>query len=281
VVSWAAQELGVEIGFARWMSFGLPVVVVFLPLTWWLLCGALYRVPSDAAVDSAFAARELRALGRPGRGEAIVLTVFGLAAASWIQRPWLPVPGLSDAGIAVTAALALFVLPVDASRRIFAMDWETAVRLPWGVLILFGGGLSLAAALERNGVGTWLGASVAAWSGLPEALVIVLVVSLVILLTELTSNTATAATLVPILGGIAPGLGIPPLVLVIPAGLAASCAFMLPVATPPNAVVFGSGVIRVGDMVRAGAGLNVVGVALISLLTYVAILPILRMMGAA
>ncbi|MFH1532615.1 MAG: SLC13 family permease [Pseudomonadota bacterium] len=150
----------------------------------------------------------------------------------------------------------------------FVMDLTTARRVPWGILLLFGGGLSLAAALDATGVGAWLGSLVAGMERLPGPLLVVLVTTLVIFLTELTSNTATTASLVPILAGVAPGLGVPPLLLVVPAAIAASCAFMMPVATPPNAIVFGSGRLTIRQMARTGFSLNLLGIVLIPLLMY-------------
>jgi sodium-dependent dicarboxylate transporter 2/3/5 len=163
----------------------------------------------------------------------------------------------------------LFVIPVRPRERVFAMDWSTAVRLPWGILILFGGGLSLAAAIGANGVAEFLGAQVTTFGGAPTIVVVLVVVTAIIFLTELTSNTATTATLVPILAAVSPGLGLPPTLLIIPAAIAASCAFMMPVATPPNAIVFASGQVTIAQMCKAGLWLNLIGIALITLLAFV------------
>jgi sodium-dependent dicarboxylate transporter 2/3/5 len=278
LASWAERELGSPITFARWMGVGIPIVVIFLPITWWLLTRVLHPVHMDSFGDSAGSARSaLAALGPVGRGERIAGAVFAAAALAWMSRPWLvaievggvrPLAGLSDTGIAIGAALSLFVIPVSWRDRVFAMDWETARELPWGVLVLFGGGLSLASALRANGVSDWIGYQVSGLAGAPPILLVAAVAATVILLTELTSNTATTAALIPILGGMAPGLGIAPLELAVPAALAASCAFMLPVATPPNAIVFGSGRVTVPEMARAGVALNVVGVFIITGVTY-------------
>jgi sodium-dependent dicarboxylate transporter 2/3/5 len=211
-----------------------------------------------------------------------LVAVFAAMAAAWICRPVLVklgATGLSDAGIAIAAALALFAIPVNARKREFTMDWETAVRLPWGVLILFGGGLSLAAAIRSNGVGEFLGAQVGAMSSVPAPIIVIAAVALVIFLTELTSNTATTATLLPILAGLAPALGLPPLLLLVPVAIAASCAFMLPVATPPNAVVFSSGRVPMPVMIRAGLWLNILGIALIPTLAYLVARPVLGIGG--
>ncbi|MFT4572772.1 MAG: sodium-dependent dicarboxylate transporter 2/3/5 [Candidatus Binatia bacterium] len=184
-----------------------------------------------------------------------------------------PLAGLSDAGIAVLAALVLFVAPADRHQSV--LDWSTASRLPWGILVLFGGGLSLASAIRTNGVGEWLGAQAGSLVGLPTLAVVIGVVACMVFLTELTSNTASTAALVPILAAVAPGLGIEPFQLIVPATIAASCAFMLPVATPPNAVIFGSERIELQQMIRAGLWLNFVAIAMITFFTYAVIVPVL------
>ena len=274
-VAFLRDNLGREIGFLQWMSVGVPLVVVFLPLTWLLLVRVLHPVPREPLLGGGFSRAAWEALGPVKAGERWTFVVFVLTATAWVARPWLqqlqlaggaPLAGLSDAGIAMTAALLLFVLPVDRRRRIFAMDWPTATQLPWGVLLLFGGGLSLAAAVEGNGVGAYLGASVQGLAGMPPWVVVLAVTTLIIFLTELTSNTATAVTFIPVLSGIAAGLGFAPAQLVIPAALAASSAFMLPAATPPNAIVFGSGYLTIPQMARAGLWLNGVGIVLVTLL---------------
>ncbi len=275
LASFARDALGVEISFVRWMGVGLPLVAIFLPLTWWLLTRYLFPVRgghaqgAEALLKSAYAE-----LGPPRRAEWMVLGVLALTAGAWILRPLLP-GNLSDPGIAMIAAVSLFVLPARPSKGIFLMDWRTAERLPWGVLVLFGGGLSLSAAIRANGVDQWLGAQVGAGVGLPAWCLVLGVTAGVIFLTEITSNTATAATLIPLLASVAPSLGLSPLHLVVPAAVAASYAFMLPVATPPNAVVFGSRLLTVREMCRAGIWLNLAGVAIITALTYAVALPLL------
>ena len=176
----------------------------------------------------------------------------------------------------MVAALALFVVPVDVKRRIFVMNWETAVKLPWGILLLFGGGLSLAAAIRANGVGEYIGHQLAFLSGIPTLLLVMAVIALVIYLTELTSNTATTATFIPILAALGPVFDLHPYMLIVPAAIAASCAFMLPVATPPNAIIFGSGHVTIQQMIRAGFWLNLMGVVLITMLVYTVMM---RMLG--
>lgn len=282
LLSFLSAELGRSISFATWMLIGLPVVALMLPVTWWLLVHRLFPIPADRLEGGrAIFARELEALGSPSRAERIVAGVFGGVCLFWLGRPLLasleiagarPFAGLADAGIAMAGVLVLFCAPDGRGGRV--LDWETAVRLPWGVLILFGGGLTLAAAIGRNGVDDWIGAQSAVLAGLPPLVVVVGVIAGMVFLTELTSNTASTAALVPILAALAPGLGVSPLALVIPAALAASFAFMLPVATPPNAVVFGSGRVEVRDMLRAGLRLNLIGIVVIAVTTFVVTLPL-------
>lgn len=286
LASFIQSNLGQEISFVRWMGVGLPLVAVFLPLTWLMLTRVLYplravRIEGSREVTE----KAYRELGSMSRGERVVLAVFLLAALSWIARPLLiqvqigdlqPLAGLSDPVIAMVAALALFVVPVDVKRRIFVMNWETAVKLPWGILLLFGGGLSLAAAIRANGVGEYIGHQLAFLSGIPTLLLVMAVIALVIYLTELTSNTATTATFIPILAALGPVFDLHPYMLIVPAAIAASCAFMLPVATPPNAIIFGSGHVTIQQMIRAGFWLNLMGVVLITMLVYTVMM---RMLG--
>jgi sodium-dependent dicarboxylate transporter 2/3/5 len=275
-----------EISFARWLGIGLPLVVLFLPVAWLLLTRVIYPVRLTAIEGgAAFIRAELCKLGPAGRGEWTTCLVFAVTATAWILRPVLvtlewpggsrPLAGLTDAGVAMTGALLLFVLPVDWSRGTFAMSWETARRLPWGILVLFGGGLSLASAVQTTHVGEFIGSRVGALPDLPPVVLVVVVATLVIFLTELTSNTATTATLLPILAALAPGFGAHPYMLIVPATLAASCAFMMPVATPPNAIVFGSGHVQLPQMIRAGLWLNLVGIGIVTLLTLVVVRPVL------
>lgn len=286
LASFIQSSLGEEISFVRWMGVGLPLVAVFLPLTWLMLTRVLYPLRGERIEGSrAVTERAYRELGAMSRGERVVLAVFLLAAVSWITRPLLvriqigdlyPLAGLSDPVIAMVAALVLFVVPVEVKRRVFGMNWETAVKLPWGILLLFGGGLSLAAAIRVNGVGDYIGHQLAFLSGIPTLLLAMAVIALVIFLTELTSNTATTATFIPILAALSPVFDLHPYTLIVPAAIAASCAFMLPVATPPNAIIFGSGHVTIQQMIRAGFWLNLLGVVLITVLLYTVMM---RMLG--
>ena len=272
LASFARDELGIEISFVDWMLVGIPLVAVFLPVAWVLLTRVLFPPDVDRdRLQSLLADRTLASVGPMQRAEWAVLVVFVLTALAWVFRPLLvdltvlgaqPLGGLSDAGIAVIAGVALFVIPAgrDSTR---VLDWETARQLPWGILLLFGGGLSLAAAIAATGVDDFLGLQVQGLDVHPILLVAVLTAG-VVFMTELTSNTATAAALVPIVAALAPGLGLHPLALAVPVAVAASLAFMLPVATPPNAIVFGSGFVGIPDLMRMGLRLNLVSIVLIT-----------------
>jgi sodium-dependent dicarboxylate transporter 2/3/5 len=271
LIGFLAENYGIEISFARWMAVGIPVTFVMLPVAWLLLTRFLYpvHVPENSAVREHLRGlrRDLGPMTVPERRVGIV---FLLLVLSWMFRKpvteALGISGVSDAGIVMTAAVLLFVLPNGSAARGALMTWEDAVRLPWGVLILFGGGLSLAAAVSDTGLALWLGESLAPLNALGLAVLVVAAVTLVIFLTELTSNLATTATLLPVMGAIAVQAGLPPLYLTVPITIAASCAFMLPVATPPNAIVFATGQISIPEMVRAGIALNLIGIVIVTLI---------------
>jgi len=285
LVSFIQNQTGREISFVRWMTVGVPFVLVFLPILWWLLCRRIYPVATSKipGADELLAGLNTQ-LGKMRRAEKLILVIFLMTAGAWITRPLLntlhfagvaPFAGLTDSGIAVIAALLLFVTPLDISEGKFLIDWKTAVKLPWGLLILFGGGLSLAAALDNTGFSEFLGSRALILSQLPTFVIVIFITGMMIFLTEMTSNTATTATLIPVLYAVAVGLGVDPYLLIIPAGIAASCAFMLPVATPPNAIVFGSGHVTIPQMSRVGIRLNVVGIVVLTVLTYAWIIPVL------
>jgi sodium-dependent dicarboxylate transporter 2/3/5 len=284
-VSFIQDQLGRTISFIEWMSFAVPLVIVFVPLVWLALTRWIYPL-KRAAIPGAqeLFQKERNALPPLSRAEYLTLIIFAVTALAWITRPLLnsieianmkPLEGLSDAGIAMLSATALFVTPVDFRKHEFLMDWSTAVRLPWGMLILFGGGLALAAAIVSTGLNVYLGSLSAALNGWPVWAIVLVITGLVVFLTELVSNTATTATLIPVILAVAIGMSLPPLLLIIPATFAASCAFMLPVATPPNAIVFGSGRLTIAQMSRAGFVLNFLAIALITLATYAILMPLL------
>ncbi len=273
LASFIAQEYGdgAAIGFAQWMMVGIPVVAVMLPLAWLVLTRVVERVPATASGTGREAMRgELAGLGPVTRPEAVVLLVFITAALSWMSRPlWTgdgsPLAAVTDPMIAIAAAVVLFAVPSGHPRHARVLDWDAAMQLPWGILLLFGGGLALAGAITETGVDRWIGAGAHRLGGLPAPVMVLVVVTAIVFLTEFTSNTATTAAALPVLAAVAVAVGIEPLLLLVPAAIAASCAFMMPVATPPNAIVFGSGRIGIAEMVRAGLVMNAVSVVVVTL----------------
>jgi solute carrier family 13 (sodium-dependent dicarboxylate transporter), member 2/3/5 len=268
-----ATAYGIEIGFAQWMLVGLPLTVVAIPLVWVMLTRVVFPIKIKAVPGGRERIRdELRKLGPVAPAEWRVGIVFCLTATAWVSRPLLDpiLPGLNDTSIAIAAALVLFLMPAGGKRNgnRFILDWETAEQLPWGVLLLFGGGLSLAHAVTVTGLAEWIGMSLSALITWPTVLLIVTVTLVIIFLTEMTSNTATAAAFLPVLAPLAVALGENPMLLVVPAALAASCAFMMPVATPPNAIVYGTGYVTIPQMAKAGVWLNLAFVGLITLVAY-------------
>lgn len=270
------ETYGRQIAFFDWMLIGLPLALVLLPLGWLVLTRVAFRVDIPASREAAEVIRDMRMeMGAMSAPERRVGLLFLTVVALWMSRKWLNtisgLEGLSDAGIVMTAALLLFVIPSEKGSASRLMDWENVARLPWGVLILFGGGLALAAQVSGSGLAVWLGESLLPVANLGTLVLIVAAAGLVVFLTELTSNLATTATFLPVIAAIAAQSGIEPLVLCVPVTLAASCAFMLPVATPPNAIVFSSGVLTIPEMVRAGFFMNLVALFVLTLLATLAV----------
>ena len=280
IAGYAAVELEREIGFLEWMLLGVPLAATFILTGWFLMTRYLYRFEIDEIPGGTeMIDREIAKLGALSQGEKMVTAVFVSAAFLWVVPgllatnaaiaetvPWLD--QLNDTAIAIAAGIALFLLPGEGRSKM-VLEWKDAEDgLPWGVLLLFGGGLSLAGAVAGTGLDSWFGQQVTGLASLPTILIIASIITLVLFLTEVTSNTATAATFIPILGGVAIGIGVDPMTLLIPAAFAATCAFMLPVGTPPNAIAFSSGQVTIAQMARGGFVLNILGVMLIILFTY-------------
>ena len=267
-----SETYGITVSFGEWMLVGVPTVAIMLPLTWLVLTRIAFPLRMPAVPGQAeMIADQLAALGPMSRGERTVAAIVAATAFLWVFRPVVERAtgiDLNDTSIAFLGALAMFVVPVEPRKAIFVLSGEWAAKLPWGVVVLFGGGLSLAAGIKGSGLADWIGGEAGGLSDLPTLLVIFAVVVLMILLTELTSNTATTATFLPIVAAIAIGIGENPLLLVFPTVLAASCAFMMPVATPPNAVVFASGHIRIAQLIRGGVLANLIGLCVTMVITY-------------
>jgi solute carrier family 13 (sodium-dependent dicarboxylate transporter), member 2/3/5 len=256
----------VSIGFGQWMLLGIPIVILLLPITWILLTRVVFHLPPRTTI----AVSEREKPPAMSTGQRILAMVLALTAFAWISRPylaaWLGLPGLSDAGIAITAALTLFVLPADKSLSRPLLTWDEVKSIRWDVLILFGGGLALADAIRATGLADWIGGGAAQLSNVPVVTLILIMMVLIVYLGELASNTAMAAVFLPVAAAAAAGLGAEPLSILLPVALAASLGFMLPVATPPNAIVYGSGAVSAQDMLRAGAILDVISIVLVFIL---------------
>ena len=269
---------GRSVSFLSWMAVGLPLAVVMLAFTWFYLTRFVFRLGSEElAGGMACIEEESRELGPVSPAEKKIMAVFLLVAAGWIVRGLVDIPGAgmtADSTIAIIGALLLFLMPADLKSGEFLLDWKTASKVPWDVIILFGGGLSLAAGFRVSGLDQWIGRSVTFLDGVNYAVLISAVALLTIFLTEVTSNTATSAMLIPIISGVAISMSIHPYGPIVAVCIAASYAFMLPVATPPNAVVFGSRQVTITQMVRAGLVLNIFGWLLITLLVAL-LLPLL------
>ncbi|ALG82836.1 SLC13 family permease [Halanaeroarchaeum sulfurireducens] len=267
----ARARLGVQIDFLDWMLFAGPLSIAFLFVAWFLLLKLLDppSIPGDTAQRVLDAQRE--DLGPISRGERRVAIVFALVAAAWLLRPFVLqpiVPAVTDAVIAIAGGLLLFTIPADRRGSEFLLDWTAASRVPWGVLVLLGGGFSLANAFQESGLDLAIARAFGALGAVPLLALLFVVAVVVVFLTEVTSNTATATVFMPIMASLGAVHGISPLPLMGIVALAASFAFMLPVATPPNAVVFGSGYVTVPQMSRVGVWLNLVGIVAIVALTY-------------
>ncbi len=263
------ESYGTEINFANWMLVGVPMSLVMLPLTWLVLTRWVFKVDFKTSAEGRSELRRMREdLGSISTPEIRVAIVFSIMALCWVSRPLLIklplLSALDDSVIAMAGAIALFLIPSGDKHDPALLRWKYAEQMPWSVLILFGGGLSLASAVSRTGLAEWLGHNLHSIGTLPVPVVVVVAALMIIFLTELTSNTATTATFLPVVGAIALESGIDPIILTVPIALAASCAFMLPVATPPNAIVFGSGLLTIPKMARAGAVLNVIGIVVVS-----------------
>lgn len=265
------QMYGTRISFTDWMAFGLPLAMVFLALAWLYLA---YCFPRGKAEEDfgqiGVIETELRQIGSMGHAERRVMIVFAGVATIWILRGLIETDigaRVEDSTVAVAGALALFLLPAGDGRRL--LDWDTAKRIPWGVLLLFGGGFALAGGFEQSGLSTWLGQQLQVFDKANPILVIAIVATLVKFLTEVTSNTATATLLIPIMAGFAEAAGLHPYMLMVTTAVSASLAFMLPVATPPNAIVFGTPYVTIPTMARAGLWLNLVGIPLTTVMIVV------------
>ena len=263
---------GVEISMFDWMKLGVPLAAVMLFGSWYSLTQYVFPIKFSASQEAKDELKKmLSEMGALTKDEIRISIIFGLAVFAWVFRTLLNniefLSGLTDAGIAIIAAILLFMTP-SASKKGDLLKWEKSKELPWGLLLLFGGGLSLAAQISSTGLGMWIGQSLMVLSTVPPIVLILAVATLIIFLTEITSNVTTTTTFLPVFGALAVAIGILPVSLTVPVCLAASCAFMLPVATPPNAIVYGSNKFTIATMMRAGIALNIIGIIVVTMFAY-------------
>jgi len=266
------ETYGIEISMIDWMTLGVPLAIVMLYSAWLVL--TKYVFPTSFITSSEtklYLKNMLNEQGPLSKDEIKISIIFGLTAIAWMLRTVLDnyqmFSGLTDAGIAIISAILLFMIP-STSNKGELLDWGDSDKLPWGLLILFGGGLSIAAQINSSGLGIWIGEGLSVLSTVPPIFLILAVAALIIFLTEVTSNVATTSTFLPVFGAVAVGIGVLPVSLTVPVCLAASCAFMLPVATPPNAIVYGSGKFTIATMMKAGFALNIIGIVVVTLFAY-------------
>jgi solute carrier family 13 (sodium-dependent dicarboxylate transporter), member 2/3/5 len=269
VAGYLLQNAGVEVTFVGWMIVALPITIVMLPLAWLLLTRLVFPFHNRDVADQTDAIPAmLAAMGPMSKPEKRVALVFAAVALGWILHPLisdvLGVKVITDVGVAIAGAVLLFAIPADWKAGTFLLEWETARRVPWEILLLFGGGLSLASAIDGSGLAIWLGSGLDFLYGAPPVLIVAGVALFTVFMTELVSNTATTAALLPVVTALTGSTELTPLVLAMSLALAASSAYMLPVATPPNAIVFGSGRVSLPQMMRAGVLLGLAGVVVIT-----------------
>ncbi|MEM1036501.1 MAG: SLC13 family permease [Pseudomonadota bacterium] len=276
-MDWLQENAGAKIGFLEWMTFGLPAALLLVPAAWSAVTRGLGRLTdADGAVQAVRTARD--DLGKMTGPEIRIALIFALIATLWVGRLWWVQLSASlgwdtlsaysgaqvDMMIAIFGAVLVFIIPAGSGHGRALLSWEEAVKLPWGVLLLFGGGIALGRAVSSTGLSTWIGEQLSIMGGWPPLLFIAGVVALVIFLTELTSNVATMTTLAPILGALSVGVGVAPESLLAPAAIAASCAFMLPVATAPNAIIYATDEVTIEQMMRRGLVINLIGIGVIT-----------------
>ncbi len=265
------ETYGIDISFSQWFSFGFPICVVMLLSCWYYLTHIAFKFKQKSFPGGIEEInRQLKLLGKMNEDEKKVSIVFFATAFAWITKSYILVkiiPSIDDTIIALIGGIALFLIP-STNKTTSILEWRDSSKIPWGIIILFGGGMSLAAGFENTGLAQWIGDQFTSLNGISLILLLLIVVTSINFLTEFTSNLATTAMLLPVLIVVSTTAQIPPFYLMVGATVAASCAFMLPVATPPNAVVFGSGYLNISEMVKIGFWLNVLSIALVTLAVY-------------
>jgi solute carrier family 13 (sodium-dependent dicarboxylate transporter), member 2/3/5 len=270
-VSFMEEQYGVVIDFFSWMKLGVPVAIVMLISAWVILTKIIFPTNFNSSFETKNKLNSMLVeLGPLTKDEIKIAIIFGCAVVAWITSRLIRESfgiGIEDAGVAIIVSILLFMVP-SSNKKTDLMEWDKTSKLPWGLLILFGGGLSLAAQVSGTGLGIWIGQGLTVLKSVHPLVLVFAVATLIIFLTEMTSNVATTSTFLPVIGALAIAIGAIPVSLTIPVCLAASCAFMLPVATPPNAIVYGSGKFTIATMMKAGLALNIIGIFVVSLFSY-------------
>tara|TARA_B100000900_G_scaffold25526_1_gene19847 strand:- start:1685 stop:3136 length:1452 start_codon:yes stop_codon:yes gene_type:complete len=265
------ETYGIEISLGQWFAFGFPISLLFLFLGWFYLTRFAFKFKQKEFPGGRDEINnQLNLLGRVSFEEKIIFYVFIATAFAWIFRSWILqsiIPSVDDTIIAVIAAILLFILP-SSKKGIPLISWSDAVKLPWGILLLFGGGMALAIGFQSSGLALWIGEQLKSLQTFPLIALLLIIIASVNFITEITSNIATTALMLPILASLAHAIDVHPFFLLVGATVAASCAFMLPVATPPNAIVFGSGHLKIEDMVKKGLWMNFISIIILTLMVY-------------
>ncbi|SDH17773.1 solute carrier family 13 (sodium-dependent dicarboxylate transporter), member 2/3/5 [Alteribacillus persepolensis] len=272
ILAGTVNELyNVEISFAGWMAFAVPIVFILLISAWVYLTRIIYPIDMKHLPGGReLIQEEKRAIGMMSWEEKLVLSVFLFAAFMWITRTFIwedivGVPGIGDGMIAMTATVLLFLLPAKQADSTKLLEWKDSRDIPWGILLLFGGGLAIAAGFSQTGLSNWIGEQLTVLEGMNFLLIVLVSTAVVLFLTEITSNTATGTMILPVVASLAIALNVHPYALMVPCAMAANCAFMLPVGTPPNAIIFGTGKLKIIQMVQNGFALNILAIILITL----------------
>lgn len=274
LVAYLRDNHSITIGFGQWMLFGMPFAIIFITVTWMILAKVVFRAEIDEIPEGRqLFQRELKDLGALGVEEKRVLGIFVFAVFGWLALPFIAdIPAVArlmpwlgnvnDTSIAVLVGLLTFVVPAARENRGALLSWKDTVEVPWGVLLLIGGGMAISAQFTATGLSTWIGEQMRVMEAFPAIILLAGIALVLILLTELTSNTATAAAFLPVMGAVAVGTAVDPLLMSITVAMAVTCAFMLPVGTPSNAVAYATGELQLRHMIRGGVWLNLIGLGI-------------------
>ena len=276
VAGFLQKDFGITVSFLQWSKIALPIVCVLLVLVWGWLCLIKFKVSKTSSqMISGWVSQRAKQMGKMSYDELCVLLIISMTALAWMSRSWLGgvfhTQLISDTGIAMLASILLFLVPSQLRQGDFLMNWDVAKKIPWGILLLMGGGFALAAEINSSGLGAWLATYLQVISNISAFFQIAVTTLCILFLTEINSNTATTITFVPLLALLAINVGAPLELFVFPAAFCASCAFMLPVATPTNAVIYSSGLIKLDDMLRLGVKVNLIAWGIIVSMSYVLI----------